>query len=127
MYTIPLQALSQNMAWVGKRYKSKLYKQYESDIFIYLHTFQLPKLENKQKFYLYFQFGVPNNQDVSNGIKILEDVITRFLGVDDRDVLSLYASKIVTTRAKAFINFDIFTDKSDFLQTIIEEVSDARS
>ena len=122
MYKLDIQALSQNMAWVGKRYKSKAYRQYQQDVKTYLLTFDLPKIEPKEPFYLWFEFGLPSRCDLSNCIKLLEDIIADHLGVNDRDTMKLHGQKVITKRSESYIKFDIFTDKQSFSQRIIAEM-----
>ena len=121
MYTIPIQALSQNQAWSGRRLKSRAYKQYENDLKTYLLTLDLPKLKPKQPYYLFLIFGIPKQQDCSNGIKLFEDILSDFLGINDRDVGSLYVRKEVTKKSDCFIKFNIFDNEYDLIRTITEE------
>ena len=122
MYYIPIQPLSQNLAWAGKRYKSKKYRQYEKDINTYLHTLPLPKIKPKTKFYIFFEFGIPQKQDCTNGIKLLEDLIADFLGINDRDVMALYVRKIPTKKTDSFIKFNIFEDEYNLIRALTDEV-----
>ena len=121
MYVINLQPLSQNQAWSGKRYKSSQYRQYQQDITAYLRTLSLPSIQPKEKYYFYFEFGIPYMQDLSNGIKLLEDIISDYLGINDRDVDSIFCRKIITKKIDAYIKFNIFTDEYSLINSINQE------
>ena len=121
MYHIPVQAMSQNKAFVGKRSKSKEYKVYERTIMTYLSTFQLPTVKNREKFYLFFEAGVPTRQDASNMIKPLEDIISKYIGVDDRHVMAIYCRKVVTRKEDSYIKFNIFTSEHELIEAINTE------
>lgn len=119
MYYIPIQPLSQNLAWGGgRRFKSKRYQDYEPAIKSYLHTFTLPKINPKEEFYLYLEFGIPYRQDLTNGIKLLEDIIADHLGVNDRDVMGVFCRKIKTKKADCFIRFNVFLHEYDLIKAI---------
>lgn len=121
MYEIPIQPLSQNQAWAGKRWKSQDYKTYEAALQIYFHKFTLPKLKKKERFYLYLEFGATYRQDCSNGIKLFEDCLCKFLGVDDRDVMAIFTRKIITKKVDSFIRFNIFMSEHELIEAINNE------
>ena len=118
MFHIPLQALSINQAHAGKRYKSNLYRQYQQDVNLYLATLDLPKIEPKKPFFVYYVFGIPRLQDCTNGIKLFEDLLADHLGVNDRDAMMVVAEKIVTKKSDCFIQFDIFNTRHELLHAI---------
>lgn len=123
MYTIPVQALSQNQAWKGRRYKSPEYKQYQQTVHAYLSTFSLPKVKPKEKYYLFFEFGIPTRQDCTNGIKIFEDILSDHLGTNDRYVFEIFARKVVMSKKEdCYIKFNVFTNSYDLLQVINTEL-----
>ena len=122
MYTINMQALSQNQAWAGRRYKTNAYKEYTEAIKMYLSTFQLPKIKPKEKYYLYFVFGIPSRQDCSNCVKLFEDILSDYLGVNDRDVYALYSRKVATAKQDCYIRFGVFTSEHELIQAINTEL-----
>ena len=121
MYVIPLCPLSQNQAWKGKRYKSSDYKQYEKDVTTYLLTLDLPKVKQKEKIYLLFEFGTVSRQDLSNNLKLLEDIICRYLGIDDRYTMAIFCRKVITKKVDSFIKFNIFLTEHELLEAIMTE------
>lgn len=122
MYHIPVQALSQNQAWKGRRYKSPEYRQYQQIINAYLKTLQLPKIKPKEEYFLYYEFGIPTRQDASNCVKLFEDILSDHLGTNDRYVTEFFARKVVTKREDCYIKFNIFTSSYDLLQAINTEL-----
>ena len=122
MYEIPIRPLSQNSAWSGKRFKSSDYKEYEIALYAFFSKFDLPKLEKKERFYLFLEFGAVYRQDCSNGIKIFEDCLCKFLGVDDRDVMAIFTRKIITKKVDSFIRFNIFMTEYELIEAITNEV-----
>ena len=122
MFEIPIQPLSQNLAWGGgRRYKSKPYREYEKAINAYLEQLHLPSIKQKQPFYLYFEFGIPYIQDCTNGVKILEDLISNHMKVNDRDVMAVYVRKVKCKKLDCFIRFNIFLSEHELIQAINQE------
>ena len=122
MFEIPIQPLSQNLAWgSGRRYKSKPYREYEVQIKKYLKKLHLPKIKPKEPFYLYFEFGIPYMQDLTNGTKLIEDLIADYLGINDRDVMAVYLRKIKCKKSDCFIRFNIFLSEYELMQAINQE------
>ena len=122
MFEIPISPLSVNQALAGKRYKTAAYKTYETELSVYFKKLDLPKIRPKDPFYLYFEFGTISRQDLSNNLKLLEDCICRYLGVDDRYVMSIYCRKIITKKVDAFIRFNIFGSEHELITAITNEV-----
>ena len=96
--TIQLKALSVNNAWRGRRFKTDDYKQYEADCFKLIKGEKVEGwVEIKYRFYLK-NFG---NTDVSNLVKLLEDIIVKCeLIDDDRKVVEFSAKKIKSKEDK---------------------------
>lgn len=122
MFEIPISPLSQNMAWAGRRYKTQDYKDYDAELSAYFKKLNLPKLKPKEPFYLFFEFGTVSRQDLSNNLKLAEDILCRYLGVDDRNTMSIYCRKIVTKKVDGFIRFNIFLSEYDLIKAITDEV-----
>ena len=119
MFEIPIQPLSQNLAWgSGRRYKSKSYREYEIQIKKYLKKLHLPKIKPKEPFYLYFEFGIPYMQDLSNSLKCVEDICCDYLEINDRDVMAIYSRKIKCKKADCFIRFAIVKSEYDLIKLI---------
>ena len=122
MFYIPIQALSLNQALGGgRRFKSKLYRDFEPVVKQYLATLHLPKVNPNEPFYLYFEFGLPRVQDLSNSIKIFEDLMADHLGVNDRDVMAIYCRKIKSAKKDCYIKFNIFHSEHQLIQSVLSE------
>lgn len=89
-----IKPLSVNQAWQGKRFKSKAYKAYEAELLYKLPRKQLPK----PPYSIYFEFGFSNEaSDLDNPIKILQDILQKKYGFNDKDIIEAYIRK---TRVK---------------------------
>lgn len=100
---IPIKALSNNEAWMGRRFKSKKYKQYESDV-----DKLLPRAKNtiKGEVEIHYTFYIKNYgmTDVDNLIKETQDIIVKKGYIeDDRKVIFLSAEKIKSKEEKIII------------------------
>jgi len=104
MIHLPIKALSVNVGFKGKRYKTPEYKQYERNVLLLL-----PKIEvGKAPYKLYIEFGLSSRlQDLDNGIKFLQDCLVKKYGFDDRDIYELHAKKIITKKGEEFIKFNL--------------------
>ena len=80
-----------------------------------------------EPFYLYLEFGVPKQQDASNGIKLFEDVLCTHMGLNDRNVMAIFLRKVVTKRKECYIRFDIFEHEYDLYHAARTEVESSLS
>lgn len=96
--TLQIKAISVNVAWKGRRFKTDDYIQYENDCFKLIKGTKVEGwVEIKYRFYLK-NFG---NTDVSNLVKLLEDIIVKCeLITDDRKVVKFSAEKIKSKEDK---------------------------
>ena len=122
MHKIPIQPLSINKAYFGKRIKTKDYREYEVVLHAFFKTLDLPKIEKKERFYLYLEFGATYRQDCSNGVKLFEDCLCKFLGVDDRDVMAIFIRKVITKKVDSFIKFNIFATEHELIRAVSDEI-----
>ena len=122
MFEIQLAPLSQNMAWAGKRYKTADYKQYEKKLMGHFKTLDLPKILQKEKFCVYYEWSITNRVDNSNCVKLFEDILCKYLQVNDRDVLAFYSRKKVVKKIDSNIKFAIFPSEYDLIQFLQKEV-----
>lgn len=120
MFNIPIKPLSQNLAWTGKKYRTQAYRDYKMALKTYFLTLPLPTLKANDPIYLIMEFGTTRSQDCSNNIKLFEDCLCEHLGINDRQVMSLFARKVYTSRKNSFIKFNIFNNEYDFLKSIID-------
>ena len=122
MFEIQIAPLSQNMAWAGKRYKTADYKEYEKILINYFRILDLPKIEPGKKFCIYYEWSVTNRVDNSNCVKLFEDILCKYLEINDRDVLAFYSRKNVVKKVDSNIRFAIFATEYDLLKFLNSEV-----
>ena len=81
-----------NKAYTGRRFKTEDYKSFEKEV-----MYQLPKMKVKGEVEMSYKFRLKNYAitDVSNLIKVLEDILVKS-GIidDDRKVVKLTAEKM---------------------------------
>lgn len=118
IYIVPVQALSLNQAYSGKKYKSDKFNEFEQAVTAYLYSIKLPRVRKGDPIYLYFEFGLPTRQDVSNSIKIFEDLLFKFIGSDDRYVMAIHSKKITVKKDDCYIKFDIFMTEHELIEQI---------
>ena len=122
MFEINLQPLSQNQAWAGKRYKTANYKEYEKNLINHFRLLDLPRIEPGEKFCVYYEWSITNRVDNSNCVKLFEDILCKYLQVNDRDVLAFYSRKNVVKKADSSIKFALFATEYDLLEFLRTEV-----
>lgn len=121
MHTIDLQPLSQNQAWKGRRYSTPEYKLYADRLHIEFRKLDLPKIDPDQRFYVFYEWGITDRQDGSNCVKLFEDQICKYLGVNDRKVAAFYSRKRIVKRSDQYIKFKLFAEEYDLLKFLQEE------
>lgn len=105
MRQVKIKALSINEAWQGRRYKTTKYTKFAEDLTIILLTKKKPPIPSGS-FCVHYKFHVSNMQtDVDNLIKAFQDVLFRWLGIDDRRIRKLTAEKIKCKKGKEKIEW----------------------
>lgn len=94
--TLNVKPISVNAVWQGKRFKTKVYKDYEKELLYFLKRYK--PLNAKTKYYkVNLLFGIKNFAltDVDNLVKPLMDIIVK-AGIikDDRYVAEYNIKKI---------------------------------
>jgi Holliday junction resolvase RusA-like endonuclease len=100
---IGIRPLTINKAWVGRRFKSSEYKQYESDV-----SKLLPRSKNmiKGEVEIRYLFYIKNYAitDVDNMIKPIQDLLVKKGYIeDDRKIVVLLAQKFKSELEKMII------------------------
>ena len=124
---IPMKPVSTNRLYKGKRYKSPEAKQFEVAFANYLllklppRRMQLPEGDLT----IHWRFGTSRKMDVSNCLKLAEDVLAKHCGFNDNIVVGTSAVRVHVKTGGEFIAFQIlpFRDK-DYPQMIIREEVD---
>ena len=100
---INIKPLSVNQAWQGKRFKTKTYKAYETELLYKLPPLELPSPPYKIK----FVFGVSSVTDWDNPIKPLQDILQKKYKFDDRDVYKAEVEKYVVKKGDEFFTVQL--------------------
>ena len=102
MPTVKIKPLSVNEAWQGKRFKTKKYKSYESQL---LHI--LPQLEvPDSKIHLSITFGLSSkNADIDNPVKCFVDCLQKKYGFNDKHIYKMTLEKTDVKKGDEFISF----------------------
>lgn len=110
MIRLPLKPISTNKIWSGKRWMSKEAVQFKRDAFLLIKAQRVKiSLRKGETPALYLRFGLSRDMDVSNCIKLVEDIIAEALGINDIIFKGVVASKEKVKRGDEFIAFDIRT------------------
>jgi len=123
MITLQLVPLSVNKCWMGRRFKTKVYKDFE-DIMLGNDkkkiTRALPDICLPPAPYcLKFIFGLSNvMSDVDNPVKPFVDILQKRYGFNDCHVIAMSSYKQKVDKGSEFIKFEIFTADKD-LQTML--------
>ena len=89
---IPLKPMSVNIAWCGRRFKSKAYKQYEKDFFKVIG--RVPKIGGDIEVTIEWYIKNDKMTDIDNPTKPLLDLLSKAgLWEDDRKIRALHLYK----------------------------------
>jgi len=105
MTKINIKPLSVNQAWMGRRFKTKFYKDYETEL-----SLKLPKLKisNNIKLGLEIIVGYSNkSSDIDNFLKPFIDVLQKKYLFNDRNIYKLNIVKEIVKKGDEFIEFEI--------------------
>lgn len=104
MNKLLIKPLSVNAVWQGKRFKTKLYKQYEKDVSLMLRNKKLPK----PPYRIYLEFGFSNKlSDIDNPVKPFMDILQKRYNFNDRDVYEMILKKVDVKKGKDYIKWHI--------------------
>ena len=104
MIGIMIKPLSVNKAWQGRRYKTDEYKAFEKALLLMLPNIEIPDGNLR----LTFEFGFSNKlSDLSNPIKLVEDIFQKKYGFNDNRIFELIAKKKICSKGAEYIMFNI--------------------
>lgn len=96
--------MSVNVAWQGKRYKTKEYILYEREMLFLLPKIKIPP----PPFKVFFHFGFSNKKsDIDNPVKPILDIMQKKYNFDDCDIYELNIKKSIVKKGSEFIEFEI--------------------
>jgi len=103
---VDIKPLSVNQAWMGRKFKSKAYVQYEKDC-----LFLLPDTEinwDKQPLELSMTVGFSNMaSDVDNVVKPFVDILQKKYKFNDKFIVRLIVEKKLVKKGAEYIEFYI--------------------
>lgn len=101
---IEIKPLSVNQVWQGKRFKTKVYKDYEKEALLKLKPMQV----GDGRLSISLRFGVSSkNADVDNPIKPFLDILQKKYGFNDRQIYLLTVEKVDVPKGSEYIEFEI--------------------
>lgn len=103
MIRIDHKPLSVNEAWKGRKFKTENYIKYERAILYMLPRIKVPKAPYR----LDIEFGISILSDLDNCLKLMIDILQKKYKINDRDIMEIYAKKIVVKKGKEFIAFEL--------------------
>jgi Holliday junction resolvase RusA-like endonuclease len=105
MIKLNIKPLSINAAFQGKRFKTPLYKAYETKMLL-----MLPKSIGKipDQIEVNITFGFSNkSSDIDNGVKPFLDILQKKYRFNDSQIYRLNIHKVLTDKSLDFIEFEI--------------------
>ena len=104
--TIDKKPLSVNQAWQGRRYKTKLYQQYEGKMLADLPELSIPP----GPLSVSLTFGFSNRaSDLDNPVKPMLDILQKRYHFDDSRIYLLSVNKKIVPKGQESVTFEINT------------------
>ena len=101
---IYLKPVSQNQAWLGRRYPSKIYAKFKVQAAKMLPNIKLPK----PPYELHYKFGFSSTaSDIDNCLKSCTDSLAAKYGFNDRLIHRLVVDKEIVPKGKDYFEFTI--------------------
>jgi len=89
---------------MGKRYKTKAYKDYEKAVLLMLKPMEV----ESGKLLLSLRFGLSSkNADYDNPIKPFQDILSKKFGFNDRFIYKAIIEKVDVAKGEEFIEFEL--------------------
>jgi Holliday junction resolvase RusA-like endonuclease len=111
MPKIDIKPLSVNEAWQGRRFKTKAYDKYISDMLMLLPPLRVSSEGDKPlngKIELEITFGLSScAADIDNPLKCFIDCLQKKYDFDDKMIYRLIVNKEIVKKGKEFIEFNI--------------------
>ena len=104
MPRINIKPLSVNQCWMGRRYKTKTYKNYEANMLMLLPDIELPK----PPFEVLYKFGFSSAaSDLDNPVKPLQDILQKRYKFDDKHIHRMVVEKVKVKKGQEFLIFEV--------------------
>jgi len=107
MQRVELKPLSTNKCWLGRRIKSKDYRDYTEVLLELLD--ESYAVEETGDLFVFYKWGLSNRGfDIDNPIKPFQDILQQKYGFNDSHITFLMAEKTKVKKGEEYIEFDIF-------------------
>jgi Holliday junction resolvase RusA-like endonuclease len=101
---INIKPLSVNQVWQGKRFKTKAYKDYETELLYLLPKVRIPK----GKIRMELEYGLSSkNADIDNPTKPLLDILSKKYGFNDKMIYQLNIKKVDVKKGEEYIKIKL--------------------
>lgn len=92
-----IKPLSVNDCWVGRRFKTDNYKNYERELLYTLPAKKLPE----PPYSIYFEFGFSNKaSDLDNPVKCLLDIMQKRYEFNDKEIFEMKVKKKIVKKVR---------------------------
>ena len=98
---IDIKPLSVNVAWQGRRFRSKAYKAYQQEVALKLRKITLPE----PPYTLLLEFGVSNK--AADYDKPFQDCLQAFYGFNDSQIYEGVQRKVIVPKGEEYVKFSI--------------------
>jgi len=107
---IKIKPLSVNSSWQGRRFKTRAYEDFERSLFYLLPTIvDREPYSPKTPLELHIEAGIPTSMDLSNILKLIEDVLQKRYGFNDRYVEKIIMNKKRVKKGEEYLIISLFT------------------
>ena len=106
---IPIPALSTNKMYSGRKRRSVYYKAFRKKVFQYLDDNVCKRVNLNGNLGLKMEVGFSSPlSDLSNAIKGIEDIMTEYLGFNDRQIVYIEMKKVLVCKGEEYISLIIY-------------------
>jgi hypothetical protein len=101
---VDIKPISVNVAFEGKRFKTKAYKQFEKDCLLIMPKIKLPPPPYRIDYIFAFSSKLA---DLGNPEKLVTDTLCMKYNFDDRDIYEMNLKKVIVQKGKEYFEFEI--------------------
>ena len=104
MARISIKPISVNDCWQGRRFKTPLYKGYETELLYKLKKEKIPE----GKLFLRLTVGFSNkNADLDNVVKPFVDILQKKFGFNDKQIYIMDLAKEDVKKGEEFVEYEL--------------------
>ncbi len=102
---VNIKPLSVNKVFQGRRFRTKAYDVYETQVRQLLPNIDIPKSNLSIKYVV----GYSNKaSDIDNCIKPFQDILSKHYGFNDNTIYHIEIDKVIVKKGNEFIEFEIY-------------------